>query len=151
MEFITATVEHLPAIVQLLADDEFGITRERYEMPLPKEYIEAFAKIEQQIGNSLIVAIDNDVVVGCLQLTIIPGISRLGATRGQIEGVRVDKNYRSKGVGEELFRYAINQAKTLGCTLIQLTTDKQRKGAHKFYERLGFIASHDGMKLVLSK
>lgn len=151
MEFITATEEHLPAIVQLLADDEFGITRERYEIPLPKEYIEAFAKLNNQIGNSLIVAIDNGIVVGCLQLTIIPGISRLGATRGQIEGVRVDKDYRDKGVGEELFRYAINQAKTMGCEMVQLTTDKQRKDAHRFYERLGFITSHDGMKLILSK
>ncbi|WP_160037154.1 GNAT family N-acetyltransferase [Paenibacillus sp. An7] len=79
------------------------------------------------------------------------GISRLGATRGQIEGVRVDKNYRGKGVGEKLFRFAINQAKTMGCEMVQLTTDKQRKDAHRFYERLGFIASHDGMKLVLSK
>lgn len=113
-------LEHLPAIaiVQLLADDEFGVARERYEKSLPKEYLEAFTKIEQQIGNSLIVAIDNGVVIGCLQLTIIPGISRLGATRGQIEGVRVDKNYRGKGVGEELFRYAINQAKTMGCDMI---------------------------------
>ena len=151
MEFITATEEHLPAIVQLLADDEFGITRERYEIPLPKEYIEAFAKLNNQIGNSLIVAIDNGIVVGCHQLTIIPGISRLGATRGQIEGVRVDKDYRDKGVGEELFRYAINQAKTMGCEMVQLTTDKQRKDAHRFYERLGFITSHDGMKLILSK
>nr|WP_321573857.1 GNAT family N-acetyltransferase [Paenibacillus sp. P13VS] len=104
--------------MQLLADDEFGVARERYEKSLPKEYLEAFTKIEQQIGYSLIVAIDNGVVIGCLQLTIIPGISRLGATRGQIEGVRVDKNYRGKGVGEELFRYAINQAKTMGCDMI---------------------------------
>ncbi|WIV21041.1 GNAT family N-acetyltransferase [Paenibacillus polygoni] len=151
MEFITATVEHLPAIVRLLADDKLGASRERYEKPLPKEYFLAFAKIEQQIGNSIIVAMDQDEVVGCLQLTIIPGISRLGATRGQIEGVRIDKDYRGKGVGESLFRYAINEAKTIGCEMIQLTTDKKRKDAHRFYERLGFVASHDGMKLILSK
>ncbi|MEK4436121.1 MULTISPECIES: GNAT family N-acetyltransferase [Paenibacillus] len=151
MEFITATVDHLPAIVRLLADDEFGVTRERYEIPLPKEYIEAFAKIEQQIGNSIIVAMDKDEVVGCLQLTIIPGISRLGTTRGQIEGVRVGKGYRGRGIGESLFRYAISEAKSMGCEMIQLTTDKKRKDAHRFYERLGFVDSHDGMKLVFSR
>ncbi|KAA8745474.1 GNAT family N-acetyltransferase [Paenibacillus sp. UASWS1643] len=151
MEFITATVDHLPAIVRLLADDEFGVTRERYEIPLPKEYIEAFAKIEQQIGNSIIVAMDKDEVVGCLQLTIIPGISRLGTTRGQIEGVRVGQGYRGRGIGESLFRYAINEAKSMGCDMIQLTTDKKRKDAHRFYERLGFVDSHDGMKLVFSR
>ncbi|RPK31376.1 GNAT family N-acetyltransferase [Paenibacillus xylanexedens] len=151
MEFITATVDHLPAIVRLLADDEFGVTRERYEISLPKEYIEAFAKIEQQIGNSIIVAMDKDEVVGCLQLTIIPGISRLGTTRGQIEGVRVGQGYRGRGIGESLFRYAINEAKSMGCDMIQLTTDKKRKDAHRFYERLGFVDSHDGMKLVFSR
>ncbi|MDQ0169296.1 GNAT family N-acetyltransferase [Paenibacillus tundrae] len=150
MKFITATVEHLPAIVRLLTDDEFGATRERYEEPLPLEYIDAFARIEEQIGNSIIVAIDKEEVIGCLQLTIIPGIARLGTTRGQIEGVRVSHDYRGKGVGESLFNYAIDQAKAKGCEMIQLTTDKKRKDAHRFYERLGFVASHDGMKLIIS-
>ncbi|PAF33524.1 GNAT family N-acetyltransferase [Paenibacillus sp. 7516] len=150
MEFRTATLTHLPAIVRLLADDEMGATRERFIDPLPKEYVEAFAKIEQQIGNSIIIALDNNEVIGCLQLTIIPGIARLGTTRGQIEGVRIDRNYRGQGVGESLLQYAIHEAKSMGCELIQLTTDKKRKDAHRFYERLGFVASHDGMKLALS-
>lgn len=150
MEFRTATLNHLPAIVRLLADDEFGATRENYKEPLPKEYYDAFAMIEQQIGNSIIVALDDNKVIGCLQLTIIPGIARLGTIRGQIEGVRIDRDYRGKGVGESLFRYAINEAKIMGCEMIQLTTDKKRKEAHRFYERLGFVASHDGMKLTLS-
>ncbi|CAM4519067.1 GNAT family N-acetyltransferase [Paenibacillus typhae] len=150
MEFKTATVNHLPAIVHLLADDEFGATRESYKHPLPKEYVEAFEKIEQQIGNSIIVALDNNKVIGCLQLTIIPGISRLGSIRAQIEGVRIDRGYRGKGIGESLLRYALDEAKTMGCKMIQLTTDKKRKDAHRFYERLGFVASHDGMKLSLS-
>lgn len=149
MEFLTATAKHLPAIVRLLADDEFGAARERDEHPLPQAYIEAFAKIEQQTGNSIIIAVDKDEVVGCLQLTIIPGLSRLGATRGQIEGVRVHRAYRGRGVGESLFRYAMDEAKAMGCEMIQLTTDKKRKAAHRFYERLGFVASHDGMKLEL--
>lgn len=150
MEFKTANVNHLPAIVRLLADDELGATRERFEHPLPKAYIDAFAKIEQQIGNSIIVALDNNEVIGCIQLTIIPGIARLGTTRAQIEGVRIDSDYRGTGVGESLFRYAINEARAMGCGMIQLTTDKKRKDAHRFYERLGFVASHDGMKLLLS-
>ncbi|WP_153978772.1 GNAT family N-acetyltransferase [Paenibacillus xylanilyticus] len=150
MEFRTATLTHLPAIVRLLADDEMGATRERFIDPLPNEYVEAFAKIEQQIGNSIIIALDNNGVIGCLQLTIIPGIARLGTTRGQIEGVRIDRNYRGQGVGESLFQYAIHEAQSMGCELIQLTTDKKRKDAHRFYERLGFVASHDGMKLSLS-
>ncbi|MBM6387097.1 MAG: GNAT family N-acetyltransferase [Paenibacillus sp.] len=149
MEFRTATLTHLPAIVRLLADDEMGATRERFIDPLPKEYVEAFAKIEQQIGNSIIIALDNNQVIGCLQLTIIPGIARLGTTRGQIEGVRIDRNYRGQGVGESLFQYAIYETKLMGCELIQLTTDKKRKDAHRFYERLGFVASHDVMKLAL--
>ncbi|QRG66655.1 GNAT family N-acetyltransferase [Brevibacillus choshinensis] len=150
MEFKTATIDHLPAIVRLLADDELGATRERFEEPLPLQYIEAFEKIMQQVGNSIIVALDNEEVIGCLQLTLIPGIARLGMTRAQIEGVRVVRSYRSKGVGEALFRYAMDVAKANGCGMIQLTTDKQRKEAHRFYERLGFVASHDGMKLLLS-
>lgn len=151
MEFKTATVHHLPAIVRLLADDELGVTRERYEHPLPKAYVDAFAKMNQQFGNSIIVALDNHEVIGCLQLTIIPGLARLGMTRGQIEGVRIDSGYRGKGVGEALLRYAINEARAMGCGMIQLTTDKKRKDAHRFYERLGFVASHDGMKLLLSE
>ncbi|MCG7381489.1 GNAT family N-acetyltransferase [Paenibacillus sp. ACRRY] len=150
MEFRTATLTHLPSIVRLLADDEMGATRESFIEPLPKEYVEAFAKIEQQIGNSIIIALDNNEVIGCLQLTIIPGIARLGTTRGQIEGVRIDRNYRGQGVGESLFQYAIHEAKSMGCELIQLTTDKKRKDAHRFYERLGFVASHVGMKLALN-
>ena len=148
MKFVTATAEHLSAIVRLLADDEFGAARERDEHPLPQAYVEAFAKIEQQTGNSIIIAVDKEEVVGCLQLTVIPGLSRLGATRGQIEGVRVDRAYRGRGVGESLFRYAMDEAKSMGCEMIQLTTDKKRKDARRFYERLGFVASHDGMKRV---
>lgn len=87
--------------------------------------------------------------IGCLQLTFIPGLARLGMTRAQIEGVRVDKAYRRKGVGEARFRHAIDSAKAYGCGLVQLTTDKKRNDAHRFYERLGFVSSHEGMKLAL--
>ena len=88
-------------------------------------------------------------MVGCAQLTIIPGLARLGMTRGQIEAVRVDETARGQGLGEALFGYAIAQAKAAGCGLVQLTTDKTRPDAHRFYQRLGFVSSHEGMKLIL--
>ena len=150
MEFKTAAIHHQPQIVQLLADDELGAARERFEDPLPQAYLDAFDQIERQAGNCIIVSLENDEVIGCVQLTIIPGLARLGMTRGQIEGVRVARGHRGKGIGEALFRYAIDEAAAAGCEMIQLTTDKSRKDAHRFYERLGFTASHDGMKLTLN-
>lgn len=149
MEIRTGTLSDLEGIIRLLVDDELGISRERFESPLPQAYIDAFAEIEQQIGNSIIVAVENNEVIGCLQLTFIPGLARLGMKRAQIEGVRVNKQYRSMGIGEALFRLAIDSAKASGCGLVQLTTDKKRKDAHRFYERLGFVSSHEGMKLSL--
>ncbi|UHA72162.1 GNAT family N-acetyltransferase [Paenibacillus sp. 481] len=145
----TALRSDLEGIVRLLVDDELGISRERFEIPLPQAYIDAFSAIEQQAGNSIIVAVEGNEVIGCLQLTFVPGLARLGMTRAQIEGVRVDKQYRRKGIGEALFRYAIESAKAYGCGLVQLTTDKQRTDAHRFYERLGFVSTHEGMKLSL--
>ncbi|WP_339183548.1 GNAT family N-acetyltransferase [Oceanobacillus sp. FSL W7-1293] len=148
MHFRKAQKEDLRAIVRLLADDELGSGRERYEDPLPEEYDQAFDAIEAQIGNQVILALEEEVVIGCVQLTIIPGLARLGMKRAQIEGVRVDKKYRGKQVGEALFKEAIAIAKAEKCGLMQLTTDKQRNDAHRFYERLGFSASHEGMKLI---
>lgn len=150
MEIRAALERDLADIVRLLADDELGVTRERYDDPLPDEYVNAFAEIEKQEGNLLLVAVEDEQVIGCLQLTMIPGLARLGMKRAQIEGVRVDRNYRSKGIGEALFRQAIELAKEHGCGLVQLTTDKKRPDAHRFYDRLGFVASHEGMKLSLT-
>jgi ribosomal protein S18 acetylase RimI-like enzyme len=151
MEFRNAVAGDLPAIVNLLADDALGQTRERAEDPLPQEYRDAFAAMGRQAGNTLIVAVEDGAVVGCLQLTLIAGISRLGMTRAQIEGVRVDRRYRGQGLGEALFRHAIERARQQGCGLVQLTTDRTRADAQRFYERLGFEASHLGMKLDLRK
>ncbi len=148
MNFRKANEEDLPAIVRLLADDELGTQRERFAEPLPADYYKAFAAIEAQGGNQIILAIDGQTVIACLQLTIIPGLARQGMKRAQIEGVRVDQRYRGKGVGEDLFKEAIAIAKSEKCGLVQLTTDKQRDEAHRFYQRLGFLASHEGMKLI---
>lgn len=149
MEVRLANKNDLQSIVRLLADDELGSQRERFENPLPVVYHEAFKAIESQVGNQIIVAVENQKVIGCLQLTIIPGLARLGMTRAQIEGVRVDRNHRGKRIGEKLFEEAILIAKSAKCGMVQLTTDKQRSDAHRFYERLGFSASHEGMKLIL--
>lgn len=144
-----AEAADLPAIVRLLADDALGATRERVADPLPSCYTDAFAAIDADPHNELIVATRGDTVVGCLQLTFIPGLSRQGAERAQIESVRVASSERGRGLGRILFERAIELARTQGCALVQLTTDKSRPDAMRFYESLGFAASHEGMKLTL--
>lgn len=148
MHFRKANEEDLQAIVRLLADDELGAKRERYEEPLPDCYYKAFKALEVQSGNQIILAVDGQAVIGCLQLTILPGLARRGMKRAQIEGVRVDQRHRGKRVGEALLKEAIAIAKSEECGLVQLTTDKQRDDAQRFYNRLGFLASHEGMKLI---
>lgn len=145
-----ATSADLPAIVRMLANDPLGKTRERYAEPLPEAYVQAFAEVEAQKGNEILVAEAEGQVIGCLQLTMIPGLSRLGMLRAQIEGVRVDESRRGEKIGEKLFLDAIERARRAGCGLVQLTTDASRPDARRFYERLGFAASHVGMKLALS-
>lgn len=146
-----AVAGDLPAVVRLLADDPLGATRERYAEPLPAEYATAFAAIQAQRGNLLLVATLESEVVGCLQLTIIPGLSRVGAVRGQIEGVRVASAQRGRKIGEALVRDAIERCREAGCSLVQLTSDVSRVDARRFYERLGFEATHVGMKLKLDQ
>ncbi len=141
--------EDLPAIVALLADDTLGSTRERNEDPLPQAYREAYAAIEVDPNNRLIVAEADGAIVACLQLTFIPGLSRLGAERAQIESVRVATSQRGAGLGRKLIEAAIAEARKHGSKIVQLTTDKSRADAHRFYASLGFVASHEGMKLSL--
>lgn len=141
----------LLSVIKLLADDQLGSQRETISSPLALVYREAFAKMERQSGNDLYVALEGDKIVGCMQLTLISGISRKGMTRMQIEGVRVSKEVRSSGLGKKMMEYAIDLAKASHCGLVQLTTDKTRLDAHRFYERLGFEESHLGMKLNLLK
>ncbi|GGB37434.1 acetyltransferase [Tistrella bauzanensis] len=144
-----ATTDDLPAIIALLADDVLGRTREDASMPPADAYVRAFDAMMAD-GNQIQVVADRDgVVVGTLQVTIIPGLSRMGQTRGQIEGVRVAASERGAGLGEALIRWAIEACRTRGCALVQLTTDRSRTDAHRFYDRLGFTASHLGYKLTL--
>ncbi len=149
IQFRSAERADVPAIVRLLADDKLGARRERFEVPLPEVYLRAFDAMAAQAGTELIVATQDGDVVGCLQLNLLPGLSRQGMTRAQIESVRVDARCRGQRLGERLIRHAIERARAAGCGLVQLTTDKSRADAHRFYERLGFVASHEGMKLAL--
>lgn len=139
----------LPDLVRMLADDPLGASREGSAEPLDPAYEAAFAAIAAAPGERLLVAARDGRPVGMLQLSLIPGLSRRGMLRAQIEGVRVAAGQRGGGIGEALVAEAIRLAREAGCGLVQLTTDKSRKDAHRFYERLGFVASHEGMKLGL--
>ncbi|MFT3800303.1 MAG: GNAT family N-acetyltransferase [Burkholderiaceae bacterium] len=141
----------LPAIVRMLADDALGAARERSVDPLPASYFSAFDAIERDPNNELVVAEREDgTVIAVLQLTFTPYITHQGSWRATIEGVRVDSHYRGAGIGRQLFAWALARARERGCRLAQLTTDKQRPEARRFYESLGFVASHEGMKLDLT-
>ncbi|MCP2259183.1 Ribosomal protein S18 acetylase RimI [Streptoalloteichus tenebrarius] len=142
-----ATVEDVPEIVALLADDPLGATRESPDDLAP--YLTAFAALETDPHQVLVVAEREGRVVGTLQLTFIAGLSHRGATRAQIEGVRVRGTERGGGLGGELVRWAVEEARAAGCAIVQLTSDRTRVDAHRFYERLGFQASHVGFKMTL--
>jgi GNAT superfamily N-acetyltransferase len=149
VQFRTATRDDLATIVGLLADDMLGGSREAPAEPLPPAYVAAFEAIDSDPRSELIVADDAGAVVGVLQLTYIPGLTHQGSERAQIEGVRVAASHRGQGVGRLLFEFAIAKSRERGCRIVQLTTDKRRPDAHRFYESLGFVASHEGMKLTL--
>jgi len=145
-----AVVSDLPLIVRMLADDPLGSKRERLSDPLPDSYFLALEAIQQDPNNELVVLEGPDgTAIAVLQLTFTPYITHQGGWRATIEGVRVDRRVRSSGLGRELFAWAIARAQERGCHLLQLTTDKQRPEARRFYESLGFSASHEGMKLRL--
>ena len=136
-------------IVRMLADDPLGSQREQFHDPLPQTYYEAFEEINADAHHELVVIEKSGEVVGTLQLTFLPGIARWGGKRAQIEAVHVDAGCRGEGIGHALLTWAIRRARQEDCRLVQLTTDKSRRDAHRFYERLGFVASHEGMKLDL--
>lgn len=150
LTFRRATGADLAAIVGLLADDPLGSKRENYVLPLPSAYADAFAAIERDPNNELMVVDTAErQVIGVFQLTFIPYITYQGGWRALIEGVRVGAAYRSLGVGRQMFVWAIQRARDRRCHMVQLTSDKTRPDAVRFYESLGFVASHEGMKLHL--
>ncbi|WP_077622658.1 GNAT family N-acetyltransferase [Sediminibacillus massiliensis] len=139
----------LDKIVGMLADDPLGKKRECYEQPLPASYLKAYQAIESDPNNELIVAVYVREVIGVAQITFTPYITYQGGWRATIEGVRIARSVRGKGVGSKLIDWGIRRAKARGCHLVQLTTDKKRKDALRFYERLGFNATHEGFKMSL--
>jgi ribosomal protein S18 acetylase RimI-like enzyme len=149
LTFRRASAADLEDIVALLADDELGRKREDPDPPLNPRYIDAFAAIDADRNQFLAVVEEGGQIVGCLQLSFIPGLSRLGLWRGQIESVRIASTRRGGGLGKRMFEWAIEECRKRGCEIVQLTTDKCRTDARRFYEGLGFVASHEGMKRAL--
>ncbi|AHV93815.1 GNAT family N-acetyltransferase [Bordetella holmesii] len=149
LTFRRASAGDLPAIVALLSDDALGHSREDASQPPNLAYVRAFEAIDLDPNQLLAVAQRDGRVIGCMQISFIPGLSRLGAWRGQIESVRVAHSERGAGTGRLFFEWAIEQCRQRGCALVQLTTDKQRADAQRFYLALGFHATHEGMKLAL--
>ena len=145
----TAARADVPAVVALLADDELGRARETSTDGDLSPYLRAFDLLEGDPGQLLVVAVLDGEVVGTLQLSVIPGLSRGGALRAQLEAVRVANGQRGTGLGTALVGWAIEEARRRGCALVQLTSDKRRPDAHRFYGRLGFRTSHEGLKLEL--
>lgn len=144
-----ARAEDLPQIVALLADDFIGQAREDADSRPNPRYLTAFEAISRDPNQWLAVLEDEGKLVGCLQISFIPGLSRTGLLRGQIESVRIAGERRGEGLGRRMLEWAIDQCRERGCGLVQLTTDKRRTEARRLYEQLGFMASHEGMKLTL--
>lgn len=147
LEIQPATVDDIPSIVAMLADDPLGAQRESPDDLTP--YLAALQRLTSDPNQHLVVAVRESRVVGTLQLTIIPGLSRRGSTRSIVEGVRIHADERGSGLGTRLIEWAIEESRRQGCQLLQLTSDNTRTDAHRFYERLGFTASHVGFKLQL--
>jgi ribosomal protein S18 acetylase RimI-like enzyme len=146
-----AEPQDVPSIVDLLSDDPLGSIREGAEADGGYgPYERAFADVAKDPNQLLVVATDDQVVVSTLQLSVIPGLSRRGARRAQIEAVQVARDYRGRGLGLAMIQWAIREAAVRQCALIQLTSDKTRVHAHRFYERLGFKATHEGFKMIIS-
>ena len=148
MKFREATKTDLLQIVEMIADDELGKARENYQIPLPVEYLNAFEKINSDENQELIVVENEDLeIIGTLQLSFIQYLTYRGGIRAQIEAVRIRNDKRGLGIGKIMFEWAIIRAKERKAHLLQLTTDKKRPKAIKFYEKLGFKQSHEGMKM----
>jgi len=145
-----ASVEDVAAIVGLLVDDPLGRIREQ-TAPAgdPEPYLDAFAAIDADPNQLLVVVTQDGEVVATMQLTFIQGMSRNGALRAMIEAVRVRESHRNQGLGAEMVRWAVAESRRRTCALVQLTSDKSRVDAHRFYERLGFSSTHEGMKMAL--
>ncbi len=144
-----ATRADVPKVVDLLADDDLGAEREKPTNPLAPSYYAAFDEIDSDPNNELVVADLEGELVATLQLTFLPYLTHGGSRRAQIEGVRVHRSLRGSGLGSRVIRWAISRARERGCRIVQLTSDKRRDDAIRFYEQLGFRPTHEGLKLFL--
>jgi len=144
-----ATAADLPAIVLLLAEDQIGGRRDDPGPPLDSAYAAAFAAIDGDPNQRLIVAVSGGTVIGTMQLSFLPGLLNRGAWRGQIEAVRIAADQRGQGLGADMIGWAVEQCRARGCFMAQLTSNNDRGAAHRFYERLGWQKSHAGFKLYL--
>jgi GNAT superfamily N-acetyltransferase len=149
LTFRKAEKNDLDPIVEMLADDALGKGRERYIHPLPESYMQAFQAIDADPNNELIVVCRETEIIGVMQMTFTPYLTHQGSWRATIEGVRTSSVVRGQGTGTQMIKWAIERAKERGCSLVQLTTDKQRAEALRFYQKLGFSATHEGMKMKL--
>ncbi len=145
--FRTATRADLPAIIALLADEDAVV--DPSDVEVDEAYARAFEAIDADGRNEMVVLDADGTILGYLQITYIPGLGRHGQERALIEAVRVRADRRGAGLGRELLAWSIERARARGCTLVQLTSNKRRTEAHRFYGSLGFVPSHDGFKLRL--
>lgn len=150
LTFRDAGIEDLAVLVRMYADDDLGSTREVLTEPLDESYLRAFRDIDRDSRQRLVVVEDQGEIVATLQLSFLPHLVLRGSERAQIEAVRVRSDRRGGGLGEAVLRWAINEARERGCRLVQLTSNASRADARRFYERLGFEASHVGLKLLLN-
>ena len=148
--FRVAAYADVSSIIRLLADDELGSLREKFENPIPKSYYYAFELIDKDPNHDLIVAELDGEVIGTLHIMFLSSLSFQGGLRAQVESVRVDRHHQNQGIGSEMMKWAIQRAKDRNAHIVQLTTHKSRADAHRFYERLGFKGTHLGMKLSLT-
>jgi GNAT superfamily N-acetyltransferase len=149
LDFRLATIQDLVHIVRMLSDDVLGATREKFEPALSNNYITAFEKITTDANQELTVVEMDGELVATFQLSFIQYLTHQGGLRAQVEAVRTASSQRGQGIGTKVFEYIIHRAKEKGCTLLQLTTDKKRPEAIKFYETIGFTPTHEGMKMAI--
>jgi GNAT superfamily N-acetyltransferase len=148
MKFRKATRSDISKVVAMIADDELGKTRENFQIPIPEEYLNAFENIDADKNQELIVVEnENTEIIGTLQLSFIQYLTYQGGIRAQIEAVRIRKDKRGLGIGRTMFEWAIKRSKERNAHVLQLTTDKKRPKAIKFYTDLGFKPTHEGMKI----
>jgi GNAT superfamily N-acetyltransferase len=146
LAYRAATPADLPFIIALIVEDSVISTGDDPADAAHPDYVNALAEITADPNEQMIIVEDDSVPVGCFQLSYLPGLMRRGMKRGQIEVVHVAQTHRNRGIGGEMMRWAVERCRENGCSMVQLTSNKKRLDAHRFYERLGFLKSHEGFK-----